>query len=74
MKTDGERFPSFYCIHRNQPFAPADLRSAAELTCFVDQPYRSVDGDVVEPGMNSIRRTLVNGWKTVDELTRVNEK
>lgn len=64
--------PSTFIFDKcNQPFAPADCRSAEELKrSFVDEPYCSVDGEA-KPGMTSIRRTLVKGWKTVDELTRM---
>ncbi|KAF8801148.1 UPF0187-domain-containing protein [Phlegmacium glaucopus] len=63
--------PSTYIFTKwNQPFAPADLRSAEELTRD-NVPYRSPnDGTDSEPETNSIRRTLVNAWKTVDNLTR----
>ena len=54
---------------RNQPFAPVDLRSAEELTRG-NQPYRSTcDSNGTEPGMDSIRRTLVNAWKIVNDST-----
>ncbi|CAA7268837.1 unnamed protein product [Cyclocybe aegerita] len=53
----------------NQPLAPSDRRDAAELTKDKDKEYRTVDGSG-EPGMGSLRRTLVVGWKEVDLLTR----
>ncbi|PPQ90098.1 hypothetical protein CVT25_012262 [Psilocybe cyanescens] len=56
--------------HLNQPFAPSDRRHAAELVK-ESAPYSLKDGDPkTEPGIGSIRRTLVTGWKMVDTLTR----
>ena len=55
-------------FYRNQPFAPADRRSAQELT-ETGTEYHSPD-ESVEPGLASIRRTLVRGWKDVDNFTR----
>jgi len=52
----------------NQPFAPADRRSALELTQS-DTVYHLPNGGV-EPGLASIRHTLVKGWKDVDNFTR----
>jgi hypothetical protein len=54
--------------YRNQPFAPADCRTAKELTD-TDTVYR-LPGETAEPGFASLRRTLVKGWKDVDTLTR----
>jgi len=54
----------------NQPFAPADRRSAKELTASSDTVYRAPGDNGVEPGISSLRRTLVKGWKDVDILTR----
>jgi hypothetical protein len=53
---------------RNQPFAPADRRNALELTQS-EAAYQLHDG--AEPGMPSIRRTLLKGWRDVDTFTRV---
>ena len=53
---------------RNQPFAPADQRNALELTQS-DAAYHLHED--AEPGMASIRRTLLKGWKDVDTFTRV---
>ncbi|KAJ3504291.1 hypothetical protein NLJ89_g8011 [Agrocybe chaxingu] len=53
----------------NQPFAPSDRRNAKELTDN-DSVYRLPDETAVEPGLASLRRTLVKGWKDVDTLTR----
>ncbi|KAF8157097.1 Bestrophin, RFP-TM, chloride channel-domain-containing protein [Crassisporium funariophilum] len=62
--------PSEYLFTKwNQPFAPSDRRTAAELTANPDEPYTTVDGGA-EPGAGSIRRTLVSGWKTIDSITR----
>jgi len=55
--------------HRNQPFAPADRRSAQDLIA-ADSDYRSPHGRDVAPGLSSIRSTLVKGWKDVETLTR----
>ncbi|TFK41718.1 Bestrophin, RFP-TM, chloride channel-domain-containing protein [Crucibulum laeve] len=52
----------------NQPLAPADRRTAEQLAA-VRGPYRGPD-DLGEPGMDSVRRTLVKGWKDVDVMTR----
>ncbi|KAH6908713.1 Bestrophin, RFP-TM, chloride channel-domain-containing protein [Coprinopsis sp. MPI-PUGE-AT-0042] len=52
----------------NQPFAPADKRSAEELMA-LGPDYVAPDADAA-PGMNSIRRTLVKSWRNVDILTR----
>lgn len=55
------------CICRNQPFAPSDRRSALELTQ-TDTAYH-LPNESVEPGLASIRRTLVKSWKDVDKYT-----
>jgi len=52
----------------NQPFAPADRRTAKDLTD-KDTVYR-LPNETVEPGFASLRHTLVKGWKDVDTLTR----
>ncbi|TEB31878.1 UPF0187-domain-containing protein [Coprinellus micaceus] len=52
----------------NQPFAPADKRSAADIVA-AGENYQTPEADA-NPGMNSIRRTLVRSWKNVDILTR----
>jgi hypothetical protein len=59
--------PTYYFIYRNQPFAPADSRSALELIQS-DEGYQLHEG--VEPGLPSIRSTLLKGWKDVDAYTR----
>lgn len=59
---------SFVFSRLNVPLAPSDRRHAQELTKDGKEYYA---GDAnVEPGMGSIRKTLVSGWKMVDELTR----
>lgn len=58
----------FLFTFENQPFAPSDRRNAHELTK-TDMAYHLPD-ESVEPGLASIRRTLVKGWKAVDNLTR----
>ncbi|KAJ2926688.1 hypothetical protein H1R20_g10405, partial [Candolleomyces eurysporus] len=52
----------------NQPFAPADKRSATELVA-LGENYVTPENDA-PAGTNSIRRTLVRSWKNVDILTR----
>jgi len=59
---------SFLFSNLNQPFAPADRRTAQELTAN-NTLYVAPDASS-PPGFDSIRRTLVQGWKDVDTLTR----
>jgi len=54
----------------NQPFAPADRRNAEELTLNADQEYQHSDHADAEPGMATIRRTLLKSWRDVDRITR----
>jgi len=57
----------FIFTQLNQPFAPSDRRSAVELTqsgLTYQSPHEG------EPGLASLRRTLVKGWKDVDTFTR----
>lgn len=54
----------------NQPFAPADRRNAEELTLNADQEYSHTGSSDVEPGMATIRRTLLKNWRDVDRITR----
>ncbi|KAJ7509543.1 Bestrophin, RFP-TM, chloride channel-domain-containing protein [Mycena galericulata] len=54
----------------NQPFAPADRRSAEELTASAEANYRHADHGDSEPGMMSIRRVLLKNWRDVDRITR----
>ncbi|KAJ7844674.1 Bestrophin, RFP-TM, chloride channel-domain-containing protein [Mycena leptocephala] len=53
----------------NQPLAPADRRSAEELTANADD-YRHSDHADSEPGLKSIRRVLLKNWRDVDRITR----
>ncbi|RDB27526.1 hypothetical protein Hypma_003834 [Hypsizygus marmoreus] len=64
--------PSAYVFNAwNQPFAPYDRRSAADLIKDGSGKYTSPHEHIVaEPGMASIRRTLVNSWREVDKTTR----
>lgn len=59
---------SFIFTPWNQPFAPADRRNAEELNAGQEYNY-SANSDV-EPGMASIRRTLLKSWRDVDRITR----
>ncbi|KAJ7143320.1 UPF0187-domain-containing protein [Mycena crocata] len=54
----------------NQPFAPADRRNAEELTANTDQEYRHHEHGDTEPGMATIRRTLLKSWRDVERITR----
>ncbi|KAF9554665.1 hypothetical protein CPC08DRAFT_712723 [Agrocybe pediades] len=58
----------------NQPLAPSDRRHAEDLVnLHREEPYKMPDpkhAAVAEPGMGSIRRALVTGWKMVDTHTR----
>ncbi|KAJ7124560.1 UPF0187-domain-containing protein [Mycena filopes] len=56
----------------NQPFAPADRRNASELvTLDADGgAYSHSDHADAEPGMATIRRTLLKSWRDVDRITR----
>lgn len=49
----------------NQPFAPADRRTAEDL--IAGHEYKLQD---TEAGMTSVRRMMVKNWREVDELTR----
>jgi hypothetical protein len=53
----------------NQPLAPADRRSAEELTANAEA-YSHSDHADSEPGMMSIRRVLLKNWRDVDRITR----
>lgn len=57
----------FLFSNLNQPLAPADRRSAKELT---ENDTYYLPNERAEPGFASLRRTLVKGWKDVDILTR----
>jgi len=53
----------------NQPLAPADRRNAEELTVNSEE-YKLAEHPDVEPGMATIRRTLLKNWRDVDRITR----
>lgn len=58
--------PSEFLYSNNQPFAPADRRTATELLSNENVEY-------VKSGMSgtdSLRRTFVANWKEVNEVTR----
>ncbi|KAF8881234.1 Bestrophin, RFP-TM, chloride channel-domain-containing protein [Infundibulicybe gibba] len=52
----------------NQPFAPADRRTAEQMIATGEEYVRPGSKD--EPGMSSIRRTLVRSWRDIDHMTR----
>ncbi|KIK70055.1 hypothetical protein GYMLUDRAFT_34503 [Collybiopsis luxurians FD-317 M1] len=54
----------------NQPFAPADRRTAAELIRANEEYTHSEHGPDSQPGSHSISRTLLKGWRDVDLSTR----
>ncbi|KAJ7056306.1 UPF0187-domain-containing protein [Mycena amicta] len=54
----------------NQPLAPSDRRSAAELTADAAAGYSHADHGDSEPGMSSIRRVLLKNYVEVDRITR----
>lgn len=54
----------------NQPFAPADRRTAEELIRIDEQYTHSEHGSDSLPGSHSISRTLLKGWRDVDVYTR----
>ncbi|KAI0337625.1 UPF0187-domain-containing protein [Trametopsis cervina] len=56
---------SFIFNEWNQPFAPADRRSAKEMMEDVEHSYHGLD-----TGMHHIRQTLLRSWRDVDEKTR----
>ncbi|CAK5271734.1 unnamed protein product [Mycena citricolor] len=60
---------SFLFTTWNQPFAPADRRSAEELVALQPDYVHSEHPDS-EPGMATIRRTLLKNWRDVDRMTR----
>ncbi|KAG8741901.1 hypothetical protein FRC12_015519 [Ceratobasidium sp. 428] len=53
----------------NQPFAPADRRTASDLTTDMEHEYYN-EGS----GMDSLRNTLVRSWRNVDQMTRDDKK
>jgi len=56
----------------NQPFAPADRRTAEELVLNADEyQHQQVDGEGPHgEGLTNIRRTLLKNWRDVDLMTR----
>lgn len=54
----------------NQPFAPADRRTASEILKTGGDDYLHPDHSGIQPGMASLRRTLLQGWRDVDTHTR----
>ncbi|TFK67263.1 UPF0187-domain-containing protein [Pluteus cervinus] len=54
----------------NQPFAPTDRRSAADLVAGGDHEYVSPKFKGIHPGMSSVNLTLINNWREVDLVTR----
>ncbi|KAL0578360.1 hypothetical protein V5O48_003638 [Marasmius crinis-equi] len=56
----------------NQPFAPADRRTAEVIlkNGTETESYHNVRSGDVEPGVMSLRRTLLQAWKDVDVHTR----
>ena len=58
--------PAVFLFSSNQPFAPADRRTAAELLSSQDVEYTRPGTD----GVDSLRRTFVANWKEVNEVTR----
>lgn len=51
----------------NQPFAPADRRSAADLVQSEDYQHTHQG---VDAGVDSIKRTLLKSWKDIEHKTR----
>ena len=58
--------PSEFLFSDNQPFAPADRRTAAELLSSQNVEYTKPGTG----GADSLRRTFVANWKEVNESTR----
>jgi len=54
----------------NQPLAPADQRSAAELTADAAAAYTHAANSDTEPGTMSMRRVLLKNYRDVDRITR----
>ncbi len=64
--------PSSYLFtHWNQPFAPADRRSAAELVKGTSE-YQFAKSD--EEGLAQLKHTLIRSWRDTDDLTREKKK
>ncbi|KAF7979276.1 hypothetical protein HWV62_42968 [Athelia sp. TMB] len=58
---------SFIYSAWNQPFAPADRRTAEEIVADVEHEYHQMGPGV---GLDSVRRTLLQSWRDVDLKTR----
>ncbi|EKM56905.1 uncharacterized protein PHACADRAFT_254282 [Phanerochaete carnosa HHB-10118-sp] len=56
---------SFIFTEWNQPFAPADRRSAKEMLADIDHAYHGPD-----TGVHHIRKALLKNWSDVDQMTR----
>ncbi|KAJ8073440.1 hypothetical protein AAF712_003988 [Marasmius tenuissimus] len=54
----------------NQPFAPADRRTAEDIIKAGTESYHNRHHLDAQPGLMSLRRTLLQGWKDVDTSTR----
>ncbi|KAK7031298.1 hypothetical protein VNI00_013553 [Paramarasmius palmivorus] len=67
--TSPEPFDFIYSTW-NQPFAPSDRRTAQDIIDAGLDAYTRKGDSNVEPGMMSLRRTLLQGWKDVDLQTR----
>ncbi|TFK34234.1 Bestrophin, RFP-TM, chloride channel-domain-containing protein [Crucibulum laeve] len=65
--------PSDFFNAWNKPFAPADQRNAEKLTRLEGKYTRQAEFHVGEPGIDSIRRTLLQGWREIDNHTRSKE-
>ena len=56
---------SYLFTQWNQPFAPADRRNARQMLDSVTHAYHGPD-----TGMYHIRKTMLQSWRDVDEMTR----
>jgi putative membrane protein len=66
---DNSRDPSDYIFTKlNKPLAPADHRHAQELSTMAEYSHDAHAN--VPPGNASLRKTLLSGWKTVEDMTR----
>lgn len=58
--------PSEFCYSSwNQPFAPADRRTAEDIIGDEKNEYHDK-----QTGLDRIRKTLLHGWRQVDQDTR----
>ena len=58
--------PSEFCYSSwNQPFAPSDRRTAEDLIRDEKNEYHDK-----EAGLDKIRKTLLHGWRQVNQDTR----